>query len=396
MRFVFFFLVFTFNYVFYAGMPLYILVIPFISSGFKKIFDTYLRDKNVRSIVKAVFIHSLLITFIHTIHGEITSGIFQIFIVNIVALILGIYMYQFAKDDLNFIGHKYLLVIFILNCIVAILQRNNFLVYWQLPELINSFFQGSITYDGMSDNLGYGKNVRVRGLFLYIHKFSPAILALSVFFYFKAYYANFKTFYWVIASIMLFTAILTQTRSIFLGLIIGGVVALLIFIRKKLKIILGIILTSIIFYSFLISVKPVVFERMFTSNTNELAYTDIYRLMGINFSLEKFFNSPVIGSLDKLIINGFDSVTVHSVIIRILGDYGIIGLLSYISMILVVLNNLYTGASNNFRTLFTLILGIFMTDSFLHSSGFLFYDLFQFTLIMMLYGYSKNKNFVNT
>lgn len=390
MRLVFFFLVFTFDYIFLYGVPMYLLVLPFLSGGIKSVIIQYSYDRSIKPIVNTVFIYSAILLAINFLHGNLNAGFFQVFVLNVLVLIIGIELYKFAKQDVKLKGHNYLLIVFGLNALVALLQSMKVAGFWEIPEQINSMFNGQV------ENKYFGLDFeflnRVRGLFLYVHKFSPAIMVASVFFIFKTYISKKKIIYFCAALFMLYVALLTQTRSILIGLLLGIVISLLFYFKSiKLKIVIMVSLGIGLIYSLNSDLGTYIFERSNISSSKTLAYTDIYRMKGINFSIQKFIDNPFIGSSEKLYIDNFESLTVHGVFFRILGDYGALGFISYVGMMLSVITNIYKSTTNIFKSLFTVVLLIFIVDLLTHSSGFLFYDIFQFPFLMLLFGYSKNK-----
>lgn len=395
MRLLFFFLIFTFDYLFFAGLPLYILVFPFLKGSVKNVVTTYLTDRSIRKIAKAIFIYSIILLGISIFHNEIDLGVRQIFLLNMIILVIGIELYSYARSDHKLKGYRYLLIIFGVNSVVAILQSLQIDYFWRLPETIGAIFNA-----GLSDNKYFGFDFvefnRVRGLFLLIHKFSPAIIAGSIFFYYRGYQSKNRILLYALATIMLFAAILTQTRSILVGLLVGILISTLyIFKNRKRKflVLMGFLILIIGFLS--LDFSNEYFERLYNFNLSSLSNNDSYRLKGVIYSIEKFIDNPLIGDAEKLMIDNNEAVTVHGVMFRILGDYGIIGILSYFIMIKIILSQFLKDTSRIFKSLLAVVFSIFFVDGLTHSSGFMFYDVFQFSFLMLIYGYSRNKQLNN-
>ena len=391
MRLLFFFLIFTLDYLFFAGLPLYILVFPFLKGSIKNVTTTYLTDEGIRKIAKAIFVYSILLLGISIFHNEIDLGVRQIFLLNMIILVIGIELYSYAKNDFKLKGYRYLLIVFGVNSVVAILQSLQMDYFWRLPETIGAMFGA-----GFSDNKYFGFGFiefnRVRGLFLFVHKFSPAIIAGCIFFYYRGYQSKNRILLYALATVMLFVAILTQTRSILVGFLLGVIISTLCIFknrRKKVLVTVGFFIFIIGFIS--LDFSKEYFERLYNFNLSTLANNDSYRLKGVMYSIEKFIDNPVIGDAEKLMVDNNESVTVHGVIFRILGDYGILGILSYLIMIKIIMSQFLKDNSQIFKSLLTVIFSIFFVDGLTHSSSFMFYDVFQFSFLMLVYGYSKNK-----
>ena len=115
MRFLFFILLFTFDYLFISGFPIYLLVFPFVKNVKINLLNTFKNDRDIRKIIKSVFIYSILLLGIHFIHGDIKTGFTQFFALNLLTLLIGVELFSFSREDYKLNGHKYLFIIFVLN-----------------------------------------------------------------------------------------------------------------------------------------------------------------------------------------------------------------------------------------------------------------------------------------
>ena len=73
------------------------------------------------------------------------------------------------KNDTKRKGIYMLLIIFLINALVAILQSLEISPFWELPELVNTYF-GNDTSDLKYSSMKFEDFGRVRGLFLLIVK----------------------------------------------------------------------------------------------------------------------------------------------------------------------------------------------------------------------------------
>lgn len=392
MRFLFFVLVFTFSEIFIFGLPLYLFLFPFLNKNFVSFFKTYSTNNEIRKIVNIVFIYSSVLLFIDSIHGNFLKSLNQVFLLNLMVVFIGVEIYVFAKNDRKEKGIYMILIIFLLNSLVAILQSLKISPFWEIPEIIIMYFGNDITnvnYFGT----GYEAYGRVRGLFLFIHKFSPAILSSCVLFFWYGFNTKkFKKLFLIVGLITLYSSFLTLTRSIFIGLILGIIIVTILYYKRKFFKISFYILSIIFLSQFFISDNNAFFDRFNQSNKTNISNNDSYRLEGISLALNNFIENPIIGSYKYSQI-GLNRVTVHGVHFRILGNYGLIGLFAFLIMLYQIFKIFIKNISQRFKVLFIIIISIFLIDLMTHSSGLMFYDVFQLVFLMFLFGYSKNKNY---
>lgn len=396
MRFIFFFLLFTFNSIFFWGIPLYLFFLPFLNQKLGVFLYEYKYNSNVREIVNVSLIYTLVLLVIDIFHGLYANSIMKIFFLNILVVYTGVELFSFARNDKKGSGLFILLVIFFLNGLVAILQARELSFFWELPERIHILF-GSDISESKYLNMGFDEFSRVKGLFLYIHKFSPAIMLSSVVFFWHAFAQKKMRILYIIVAIVTFIAsVLTFSRSIIVGLIIG--IFIILFKKHKRYLLLTPLIFLLIYFFILDSIQNmqssnVFLDRYAQSNIDELSNNDSQRLSGFLLSIDNFLKNPIVGSPNQSSGGYFEKITVHNILLRLLGDYGFIGFFVYVFLLYKVFKSVSFLSSRNFKNLFIIIFSIFIIELLTHSSGFLFYDVFQFSLLMMLYGYSKNVSY---
>ena len=391
MRFIFFIFLFVFYSIFFFGLSLYIFLFPFLNKSFVSFFKEYSTSKNIRKIVNLTFFFSSVLLIIDSIHGFFFKSLNQVFLLNLMIVFIGVELYVFAKNDRKIKGIYIILIIFFINAIVSILQVLEISPFWELPELVNLYLGNDIS-DGKYFDTRFDENGRVRGLFLYIHKFSPAIIASSVFLLWHG--LNFKVnkkLFLIVGFITFISSILTLTRSIFVGLIVGLVTVIFLYYRRRFfKIFIYSLLILLIGQFFIVDNN---FSNRFgQTNTSTISNNDNYRLAGMVISYNNFIENPIIGSY-KYSQTGLNKVTVHGVFFRILGNYGLIGFFAYLILLIQLFKTLIKNISQRFKVLFIVLYSIFFIDLITHSSGLMFYDIFQLIFLMFLFGYSKNNNY---
>lgn len=66
---------------------------------------------------------------------------------------------------------------------------------------------------------------------------------------------------------------------------------------------------------------------------------------------------------------------------------------AYLILLIQLFKTLIKNISQRFKVLFIVLYSIFFIDLITHSSGLMFYDIFQLIFLMFLFGYSKNNNY---
>ncbi len=396
LRFLFFFLLFTFNSIFLLGLPLYVYFLPFLNKKFGSFFYEFKYNASIREIVIICLIYSLVLVTIDTFHGYFVNSVFRIFCLNSLVLYIGVKLFAFAKNDKRGSGLVILLVIFFLNGLVALMQSYGSIFFWELPERFHVFL-GSDISESKYVNMSFDEFSRVRGLFLNIHKFSPAIMLLSVvLFWHSITQKKLRIIFFLGAIVTFYASILTFSRSIFVGLIIGIFIIVCKYFSRYLLLLTFVFLLLVMFPSS--SQRNygtgMGIERFTQSNAKMLSNNDNYRIQGYLMSLDNFLENPLIGSYNYSGNREFEKVTVHNILLRLLGNYGLLGLFAYLIFLYRVFKIVFHSSSRKFKFLFIIIFSILVTEILTHSSGFQFYDVFQFSLMMLLFGYSKNLGYV--
>jgi hypothetical protein len=392
MRFLFFLLVFTFSDIFIFGLPLYLFLFPFLNKSFVSFFKEYSTNKSIRKIVNMVVVYSTILLIIDSIHGFFLTSLNQVFLLNLFVVFIGVELYVYSKNDTKRKGIYMLLIIFLINALVAILQSLEISPFWELPELVNTYI-GNDTSDLKYSGMKFEDFGRVRGLFLFIHKFSPSIMASCVLFFWHGFHTKtHKILFLIVGFITLYSSLLTQTRSIFVGLIFGFIIVIFLYYKRKFLKISIYSLLIILSIQFIITDENNFLNRFNQTNTITASNNDNYRLAGIAISLNNFIENPIIGSY-RYSQTGLNKITVHGVLFRILGNYGLVGLFAYLILLIQLFKILLKNISKRFKVLFILLGSIFFIDAITHSSGLFFYDIFQLVFLIFLFGYSKHKNY---
>ena len=381
MRFIFICLLFTFSYVNFDGLPLYaILLAILLVIDSKSIYRTLITNKSLRKIVIAFFIYTLGVTISYLIAGNIYNAINQILLYNILIIFSGIYIFNIALTDKKQKLISYVLIIFLANAVVSIIQSTGNSLAWDISENIAAFFGTPLFFDFEYYKFQYLG--RVRGLFLYVHKFSPAIMAVAGFFLYRYINNGFNLTKILLLLLLFYSAFLTYTRSIIIGFVLGYLISFIIDGRLIFKIrylFFAIIVFSVIYFT----------QFEFLRFTIDTSQSDGYRVNSIIQGLDSFSKNIIFGNS---LLNNTYNYTIHSVPIRILADSGLVGFLLYVNLLYITVREIIDKIEEKYISSFIMVLMIFLVDNFSHSSGLFFYDIFQFCFLMFLFGtYYKKK-----
>lgn len=267
-----------------------------------------------------------------------------------------------------------------------------------LPNIIISFggnasddSQAVNPYDAIKDS------VRARGLLFFVHKFNPmqGMLAVILIAFYSAggRIAAFKYQYSriVIAIGALFGTIgmaLTFSRSTLLGL--GATVMAIWWLGSKsnrftrMMVVLGAVVvfaaglavTSLPLVARLLSSDP--FDAENLSRTKQLIYT-----------WQVLWESPIFGAPMKILPGEYP---VHSVLFRTFTDFGLVGAVPYLCVIIGTLTLVWRYARSPDRAIRTAALAVFgvmmiiLSDGWTHSSGLMQTDVAQAVLLGTMLG----------
>ena len=320
------------------------------------------------------------VTISYLIAGNIYNAINQILLYNILIIFSGIYIFNIALTDKKQKLISYVLIIFLANAVVSIIQSTGNSLAWDISENIAAFFGTPLFFDFEYYKFQYLG--RVRGLFLYVHKFSPAIMAVAGFFLYRYINNGFNLTKILLLLLLFYSAFLTYTRSIIIGFVLGYLISFIIDGRLIFKIrylFFAIIVFSVIYFT----------QFEFLRFTIDTSQSDGYRVNSIIQGLDSFSKNIIFGNS---LLNNTYNYTIHSVPIRILADSGLVGFLLYVNLLYITVREIIDKIEEKYISSFIMVLMIFLVDNFSHSSGLFFYDIFQFCFLMFLFGtYYKKK-----
>jgi hypothetical protein len=275
--------------------------------------------------------------------------------------------------------------------LVGIAQFTGSYTAWTLPDKISAYSSKDVA---LYDTIVRGKDARmvsqgfegvgrVRGLHVYVHMFSGYqgvggffVLAFGLLFLSRKQLGFTRYLYAFFGFISALAIVLTFTRSVTLGLIIGTLIIFLYYLRKgrfgSIILLCGLagIGTLALLSTGLLDASQ--FTRF--GDTGLHNASDYERYMSIVLTLSAFLSNPILGAGT----GGIDlGLPVHCVPIRMLGDFGIMGFTFYAWVWLGIFLLLIKGLRCRLGTVHLIALAAFgalfvaMIDNLTHSSGIL-------------------------
>lgn len=282
-------------------------------------------------------------------------------------------------------------VIFLVQGLVGIAQYAGSYAAWTLPDKISAYSSKDVALydtivkgkDARSVSQGFEGVGRIRGLHVYVHMFSGYqgvggffALAFGLLFLSRKQLGFSRYLFAVFGFISALSIILTFTRSVTLGLLVGTLIIFLYYLRK------GRLGSIILLFGFagigtlMLLSTGLLDASQFTrfSETGLHNASDYQRYMSIVLALSAFLSNPILGAGT----GGIDlGLPVHCVPIRILGDFGIIGFAFYAWVWTGIYLLLVKGLRCRLGTVHLIALAAFgalfvaMIDNLTHSSGIL-------------------------
>jgi hypothetical protein len=335
------------------GIPLFAYLVFFNRPS----IATIIRYK---AIIAILFLY-LFLMFWASIFGSNLGLFYRIFLVNIVGLIFTFSILSLNSSRLGII----LLIILILECVVVIGQYYEVSGFWVLPDLLARFL--GIT---QKDKLifTFEEIQRARGLHVLVHKAGPTLLFLFLACY--SIYRHNRWFIRIVVPLTIYSFFCLQSRSVVFASIIGIVYYHLFRKRINIRAIFFMLLGVVIF---LFMADSLDLGRFIGDNVGR---SDIYRFQSYQYALDNFVSNPWFG-------HSFDSpLTVHSVLLRILAEFGILVGVVYLVFHLVLWWSSKTISSPH---IFRSIIIITFLNAQAHSSGLLFYDFIELPALLLIY-----------
>jgi hypothetical protein len=396
----------SFDYIWIGPVPLWLATLA--TGVFFSLIDSHFRLFLHQEIFKSwrwivvPWISFIVVTVISDLlNGSMSVSLSKMVLLNLCTLGLLLSTRTYARVS----ERSSVLTIFALlgaaQGIVAVLQFLGIPSAWSFPEWLSEVFGKGVGegIPGMSDT--FEAVGRVRGTSLYVHKFNifsgmvSTLLLVVALSGPRQLGARRLTYLSLVAMciVSLIGTILTFSRSTILGC--GVVLALCMacgIIRVRIRglvslIGLGAVLTIFLVYIGILESSQL--PRIY--DTDPLRETNMARLSSISIGWNAFLRSPVLG--EGFLAGSPDlAVAIHSVPIRVLASYGVIGGLFYV----LVIGSLLFGFLGRFRTAkgpqrvysfcaLSVVLVAFL-DASTHSSGLLFYDVAQPAVIGALLG----------
>lgn len=284
--------------------------------------------------------------------------------------------------------------------VIAVAQYLGAAWAWRLPETI-------LTFTARGEQIGLVGAIeqfdivgRVRGTSIYVHKFA-AFQGILVAFVLTVVLGstrrmnlgrNVYVLMWTSLLLGILGALLTFSRSSFLGILLAlGMVSVQMRgrARRNLRILLalGVVLVVGLMLLDVGGSKQAMrlFEYSGSDSNNQYRY-NVWAL-----GLSEFARSPIVG-----VGSGVDTssvgIAIHSVAIRMLASYGMLGFLCYALGALGVIATLRTGARSRNATAQLVALGglsaflVALVDASTHTSGLFFSDVAQPVLVGIFLG----------
>lgn len=282
--------------------------------------------------------------------------------------------------------------------LVAIAQFLDVQLAWTLPDLIRHISSNAnALYDvmpGQFDDVG-----RVRGLQLFVHKFS-ALQGMLVVFLLTVVLSGRKSIrlsrveHWALFATLSVAGtglLLSFSRSVVLGMVPALIVAIAADRRLRRPVSVVPLALSVAAAAVVAFGLDVQHAAQFTRLTELSAAQNEPRLAVWAYALEAFKASPLIGS-GYNVGHGVLSIAIHSVPLRILASYGLFGMLPYLGVLVgigvILVRGILRGGAQQ-ATLCTAALSVgtvALIDASTHSSGLLLLDVPQPALLGMFLG----------
>lgn len=285
---------------------------------------------------------------------------------------------------------------------VAILQFLGFTAVWDVAETMASLFPFLVKLPELSvwetTQLGFELYGRTRGTHFYIHVFNgiqSALVSYALFVRFHNTDPKLKspgrTAFMTAAVLLGMTGLLLSfSRSGLLAVVLALIITLTF--RPKFDRTAKVIVGGVVFllFALLLNIDEVeTLDRL--TNFDAAASTNSSRLEHIAAAIDSFLRNPLIGASGVPNVREL-SLPIHSVVLRFLNDYGLIGFSLYL-LILGCLSLFYLSATRAVDDTVRMwggcglcVVGAIIADSWFHSSGFMRRDVIHAVLLALVAG----------
>lgn len=390
----------SFDYIWYGPVPLWLI---FVGAGLCiSIFHEGHRGNCIK-----LFTHSftwvilpwllfiIIVALIDVLKGQIEENFSKRVLLNISTLCLMIMVGTWASRVRPRTVIYLLGLIGMLQGLLCIAQFSNIEAAWEFPITLMKAVGARID-EGTTAESTFAELQRVRGTNLFVHKFNPMQGMLSGFLL-TAVVLNvqasnrFKMLLWPMIGATLLTFIgmfLTFSRSTIFG--VGVAFGIILVNTRRFITVIVIVATLIIGY--------VSFQELHVGSSAELGritdfsgkrVTNASRLQQYAHAFSRFANEPVMGEPAQ---RGGEQFLVHSVLLRLLMDYGVLGTIPYLLVLMGIARLLWrdrqlSGTNSQVLALASLAsLCVGLIDGWTHSSGFLVRDVTQAGLVGLYLG----------
>lgn len=390
----------SFDYIWLGALPAW-LVVSLIGLSFGLIFSSSQRKAFSESlkvirlpVLLPIIIFMMIALAIDFARGNLEESFSKRFLLNasvIVAMVSAATWGLMIKR--SYIVNLFAIIV-LAQGLVCVAQYLGSLEAWDLANKVAAVM-GKIDPDE-APSVTFAQVHRVKGTNLFIHKFTPMqgmlVTFLTVVAVMNFQYKNplrLKNLFIFIAIIIgLIGMALTFSRSVFLGFSIS--VMLVVFSMRNIKALAAIVMLTLglfIAESYVNIESGKQFSRL--TDTSMSRATNSSRLVHFKYAMSVFEDSPLVGAAPSK----NNHVLVHSLPLRILVEYGIVGLMPYLLVLFGLYRKFKNGSGKDnvveLRVLSkasTYALLIAIIDGWTHSSGFLIRDITQGVLFGVFIG----------
>jgi hypothetical protein len=385
----------SFDYIWYGPIPAWLIML------FVGIFFSLLIPSHRQAIVQFLrrtwlpiilpwVLFVLIVAIIDTSKGLIDDTFSKRVNLNLATLALMVMVGAWSSRVRPAIVIYVVAFIVCMQGLICIAQYMKIVWAWDLPELIVQF-SGARLEKGLLVDVDFNIVGRVRGTNPFVHKFN-SMQGVGATFILLAFFLNMQANNALRLRMMpvvvaaLFGGIgviLTFSRSTILGGALA-MVAILINVRKFAIIFILVIVSILGYYAAqeLGIQKAEQFNRITDFSTHRL--TNVSRMQQYSYALKVFSEAPFLGQPEGV---GNKGLLVHSVILRLLTDYGALGTLPYLAVLFgiswfLLHHRSAGGESSRVVSLAALCsVGVAVLDAWTHSSGLLVREVAQPALI---------------
>ena len=381
----------SFDYIWYGPVPLWLIL---VGSGLCiSVFHGGHRRHSIRLISHSFMwvilpwlLFVVIVASIDAVKGQIEDNFSKRVLLNISTLCLMVMVGTWASRVQARTVIYLLGLIGMLQGLLCVAQFYKIEVAWEFPITVIKVV-GARFDQGITAETTFFELQRVRGTNLFVHKFNPmqgmlASFLLTVVVLNVQSRNSLKVLLWPMAGATLLTFIgmfLTFSRSTIIG--VGVTFCIMLVNTRRFMTVFVIVVTLIIGY--------VSFQELHLGSSAELGritdfsekrVTNASRLQQYSYAFSRFGNEPVMGEPAQ---RGGEQFLVHSVLLRLLMDYGVMGTLPYLLVLTGIARLLWrdrqlSGTNSHVLALASLgSLCVGLIDGWTHSSGFLVRDVTQ-------------------